>query len=226
MPSPWKAILFDFDGTLVDSSESIFRTFTSVLDKHGFPAWGREKVVRHIGIPLRSLFYKVDPNLDAQGLGAMIKSFETFSGQQDVSTVRLQPGTRRTLDSLSGRSKLGIVTSRRSTGARRVLDFFGLEAHFSTIIGIENVEKPKPDAEPIRLALQRLSVDPQEALMVGDTPDDVESARRAGVFSVGVTTGVFTADRLAGADRVVSDLSDLADLWASPGPVKGARRDD
>lgn len=142
MTSAWKAVLFDFDGTLVDASEPIFRTFTLVLQKHGFPTWTRERVVEHIGIPLTALFRIVEPDLDQQSVGAMVKSFETFSHQQDVSNVRLQPNTERTLRSLSARSKLAIVTSRRSSGARRILDFFGLESHFSTIIVLRTWKGP------------------------------------------------------------------------------------
>ena len=209
-----KAILFDFDGTLVDASKAIIQTFNSVVTRFGLDPWTHNRITTGIGKPLVTLFQEIRPECRPFQLQEMLKAYEELAGEEDPRAVRLKPNVRLTLASLNERVRMGIVTSRRSTGARNILRHFELEQYFSAVIGIENVDRPKPDAEPLRMALDLLGVSAEEALMVGDTPDDVRSARNAGVKSAGVTTGHQALSDLLAAepDFIIHDLSELTEL--------------
>ena len=213
-PRVVKAILFDFDGTLIDASETIIQTFNSVMNRFGLDPWTHSRITTSIGKPLVTLFKEVRPDCQPSQLQQMLKAYEELAREEDPRAVRLKPNVRRTLTSLSENVQMGVVTSRRGRGARNILRRFELEEYFSAIIGIESVDRPKPDAEPLRLALELLGVPPEEALMVGDTPDDVRSARNAGVRSAGVATGHQALSELLAAepDYIIHDLSELTQL--------------
>ena len=209
-----KAILFDLDGTLIDASAAIIETFNSVMNRFGLDPWTNSRITASIGRPLMTLFKEVGPDCRSFQLQQMLKAYEELAREEDPRAVRLKPNVRRTLVTLGKNAQMGVVTSRRRRGARNILRRFELEKYFSAIIGIESVDRPKPDAEPLRLALDLLGVPPEEALMVGDTPDDVRSARNAGVRSAGVTTGHQALSELLAAqpDYIIHDLSELTQL--------------
>ena len=135
-----------------------------------------------------------------------------------VPLSRLLPTVERTVRWLSTRMPLAIVTSRTAAGAFQILDGFGLRRAFATVIGIEEVARPKPAPDPICLALERLGCPAARAVMVGDTPDDMQAGRAAGVGTIGVTSGHHGAEALlsAGADRVVGQLGQIVALLGGP----------
>ena len=209
-----KAILFDFDGTLVDASEAIVQTFNSVMKRFGLNPWTHSRITAGIGKPLVTLFKEIHPDGRSSQLQEMLRAYEELAQEEDPAAVRLKPNVRRTLMSLSEGVQMGVVTSRRGRSARGILRHFELEEYFSAMIGIESVERPKPDAQPLRLALELLRVPAEEALMVGDTGDDIRSARNAGVKSAAVTTGHQDMSTLLSAqpDYIIADLSELMQL--------------
>ena len=208
------AVLFDFDGTLVDASEAICRSFEAALLRHGQPAAPDEQVRAMIGRPLREMFGVVDPGATAEGIEAYVDAYREAWTPLAVPLSKPLPGAPETVEALARLARLAVVTSRISSGAIHILEAMGLGVHFASIVGIERVERPKPHPEAIHLALRELGAPPSEAVMVGDTPDDVHAGRAAGCRAVGVTTGVFDSAALheAGADRVIGSLSELPDL--------------
>ena len=214
-PAPIETVLFDFDGTLVDASEAICGAFAAVLRARGLPPMPEPEVRAMIGRPLREMFVVAGVEDNAAELEACLAIYRTAFFPIAVARSRLMPTAGETIARLRQRAlKLGVVTSRLSDGADRILEAMELRHCFDVIIGLEHVQKPKPDPEPVLVALARLGVSANRAVMVGDTPDDVIAGRRAGGATVGVTTGVFDADALAaaGADVVVERLAELAEL--------------
>jgi phosphoglycolate phosphatase-like HAD superfamily hydrolase len=106
---------------------------------------------------------------------------------------------------------LAIATHRSETGARQILQGFGLLDRFPVLVGLERIRRTKPDPEPVLLALRELGVEPASAAMVGDTPDDMRAGRAAGARTVGVTTGIHSRVTMenAGAEIVVDSLDEL-----------------
>ena len=128
-----------------------------------------------------------------------------------VSLTTPLPGLRDVLALLSPRMKLAIATSRTVRGARHILDDMDLTHHFTTIVGIEDVEESKPHPQPVRLALERLRISPEHAVMVGDTVDDMLAGRSAGAKTVGIAQDDGRRKELkkAGAHYIIEQLCEL-----------------
>lgn len=206
----FEAVIFDFDGTLIDSSAAIVSTFSAVLRKHGAQPWDEERIRRSIGRPLAELFAEVFPD-GRPDRAELVETYRRLSKSNGFEEVHLMPGAREILEALETKAGLGIATSRTARSTTAILQRFGLQSRFGSIVGIDMVRNPKPHPEPIEKVLGQLEITPTRSLLVGDTPDDILAARRAGVTAVGITTGAYdeSALRHAGASRVIARLIDL-----------------
>jgi HAD superfamily hydrolase (TIGR01509 family) len=214
MRMPIRAVVFDFDGTLVDASEAICLSFNEVLVSHGLMPWEDRSIRRMIGRPLREMFSTAHPAAAPGEIERLVAEYRAIFLPISVKLARPLPGCREAVQMLARTSKLAIATSRAGPGALRILEAMDLHLFFQAIIGIYDVERPKPDAEPVLRALERLGVPPCQAALVGDTPDDVVAGKAGGVFTIGITTGVHERAELtaAGADEVVESLCQLPEL--------------
>lgn len=206
------AIVFDFDGTLVDSREAIYRAFVRVLADRGREAPGPEWMRRRIGRPLRLIFDEALGALDAAEEHRLVSAYRAAFVEVSHLVVAL-PGAARVVEHFAARIPLGIATSRTAEGALQLLDGIGLRHGFRAVVGIEHISRPKPDPEPVERTLALLGVAPARALMVGDTPDDVVAAQRAGVRAIAVASGGHDRHELqaTGADAVFDSLDELRD---------------
>lgn len=207
-------VLFDFDGTLVDSSRAICRAFNEALATEARPAVPDEAIRPMIGRPLVEMFATVDAQADREALERYVGAYRAAWDLIAVPLTSPLPAMMETIDGLGRHRKLGVVTSRLSSGAHRIIDALGLSGRFDVVVGLEHVARPKPDPEAVHLALGRLGARAERAMMVGDTPDDVLAGRAAGAVAVGVTTGVYDRRALleAGADAVVDGLAGVLGL--------------
>jgi HAD superfamily hydrolase (TIGR01509 family) len=208
------AIVFDFDGTLVDASEAICSSFNAVLLDHGFPLLETDVIKTKIGRPLKELFAEVDHAANDDVLQSYVEEYRKHFFPISAAKTRPMPGVVEALDEIGRGRKLAIATSRKADGAEHILRSLGLAHHVGAVVGLEDVTCVKPDPEPVLRALSRIGVEPARAMMVGDTEDDVVAGLRAGTRSVGVTTGAFSAQQLsrAGAHHVVTGMKQLAEL--------------
>lgn len=207
------AIVFDFDGTLVDSAEAICGAMERVLVAHGYdapePAWTR----RRIGRPLKELFTEAAGPLDEGTLDAWVLRYRIEFFALAPRHVRCLPGVAAAVRHFAGRIPLAIATARNADGALTLLEQVGLRDAFAAVVGIEHVSRPKPDPEMPLRALSLVGVAPARAIMVGDTPDDVMAGRRAGLRTVAVTSGAHDRAALAecAPDVVIERLDELID---------------
>jgi phosphoglycolate phosphatase-like HAD superfamily hydrolase len=209
----FSGVIFDFDGTLVDASQAICVSFNTVLRKQGIPVMGDDEVRAMIGRPLREMFSTVFPDADREEIAGYVQAYRQVFHPISPSLSRPLPGALELLRELFGVVKTGIVTSRSSYGAVRILEGWNMAGYISTVVGIEDVSRPKPHPEPVLLALSRLQLHPESSIMIGDTTDDVYAAKGAGLTAIGITTGVQTKEqlKLAGADLVINSLFELKD---------------
>ena len=216
-----EAVLFDFDGTLIDSADIISHCFNGALEGRGYPAAESHRIRSMIGRPLREMFAAFVAEATEGEVEMLVVAYRSVFRKIDVSLVQLLPGVEAVVGRLSERFKVAVVTSRTASGTIRILKQHQLQSHFETIVGIEHVRHGKPDPEPVRLALARLGVEPERALMVGDTVHDIEAAAGAGVAAVGVTTGPHTGQQLleAGALHVIDGLGELEAILATGQPL-------
>ena len=196
---PPKAVIFDFDDTLVDSFDSRLYALEKV-----FRLAGIETPTAHefmTGLSGRQLFGALDtlaPGRNIEGT-SLSEAYRDFYWTREPGLISLFPGIRPLLRDLhSSGCRLGVFTQKsrefeidgRRCGASRELDELGVASLFSVVVGFEDVARHKPDPEGVELALDRLGVLPEHALLVGDTAADIEAARAAGCPSCHATWGI------------------------------------
>ena len=218
----FKAILFDYDDTLVDSFQARIdaakRAVEGVLD----PRVDIERIMREwAGRPQMEIWQ--DLVGDVRKAEAMMDEYRRWYWRESPKIVRLFPGARAMLDEIKAMGlALGIVTSKARMmqgedgpyGAVVEMERLGLDGVFDVVVGWEDVQESKPAPGPILFALKKLGLHAGDALMVGDSHNDVKAAKMAGVSSAGVGWG--TRDRgllvQAGPDYMVESPTELTSL--------------
>lgn len=220
-PSRLRAVLFDWDGTLVDSADLSYRCYVSVFTRFGVP-FDRDAYART---------YSPDWYATYQKLGLAEESWpeadrmwrEHYAG----TGAALLPGAAASLERLAlAGLALGIVSSGERERVDREHRALGLGAFFATLVCGGDTERRKPHPEPLRVALERMGVAPEEAVYVGDSPEDVQMARAAGVYAAGIPGGFPNRDALARSapELWARDLADAADRILSAGGTAAASR--
>ena len=182
-------ILFDLDGTLIDSTEAILESFHNSFDIHKSKHPDDEKIKQLIGYPLDKMY--LDLGIDENQVWDYVATYkEHYRKIATEKTERLECAREAVL-SASKFASLGVVTTKTALYSKELLEYFGLMQYFKVLIGREDVVLPKPDAEPILKALEAISLEgkKEDVWMIGDTKLDLISARNAGVNSIGVLSG-------------------------------------
>jgi pyrophosphatase PpaX len=205
--------LFDLDGTLIDSIDLIFRCYRHTASVHLSISPPDSVWKAGLGTPLREQLRQVcdDPAL----IEAMVATYREYHHEHHDASVRAYPEVREALTALSARgARLAVVTSKLRSGAERGLRSTGLLDLFSCVVTAEDVARPKPDPEPVRMALARLGADPSLAVFIGDSPHDIKAGRAAGVRTAGVLWGPFCREELApsGPDHLFETPSQILSL--------------
>lgn len=207
---PITAVLFDLDGTLINSIDHIVDCWQHTVRTGLGREISREEVLPTIGRSLQACFEEMAPGRSEE-LYSIYTSYER--GRHDTA-VQLIMGTREILDALKEREyKLGVVTSKVLHVAMGGLQLFGLDPYFDVIITQADTERHKPYPDPLLVACERLDVSPAEAVYVGDAWTDIEAGKAAGVQTIGVTWGAAgEAIREAEPDFILASLDELPGL--------------
>ena len=212
MPPRLPAVLFDMDGTLLDSIELILGGAEYAFDgRERRPTRAEWKAL--IGTPLDSMLarWATGPE-DVLALRARYRQYQL---EHHDRLVRLYDGVDDTLRSLHAAGHpLAIVSSKLDAGIRRSMDHFGLTPLFRSIVGLDHTTEHKPHPAPVRFALSQLGVAASDAVFVGDSPHDIEAGRGAGVRTIAVTWGAYTRDEIApaGPDAWIDAMTALEAL--------------
>jgi phosphoglycolate phosphatase len=208
---PWRAVLFDFDGTLADSYPVITASVNHVRALHGLGPLSEPEVRRHVGYGAGHLLQKTVPIGDLEANAAAYRAHHPSVLR---SGTRLLPGASEALQHLNRVGlKLAVCSNKPVAFTRELLGILQVGQYFDAVLGPEDVAHPKPAPDMLRAALERLHVKASEALYVGDMDVDVRTARAAGVAVWVVPTGSCAADVLAEAqpDRLLRDLHELTE---------------
>jgi pyrophosphatase PpaX len=209
-----KAALFDFDGTLVDTTELIYQSMRhatgEVLGRNDLP---REVLMANVGQPMPRQMEL----LDAGRAEELLESYRLYNDEHHDSLIRAFPGVEGSLARLrSAGVKIAVVTSKRRPSVEMDLKRFrGLGEVVDRFVTMEDTEEHKPLPGPLLKGLELLGgVPKEEAAYVGDSPFDVAAARAAGVKSVAVSWGAFSEDTLreAAPDHLVPDIDSAVDV--------------
>lgn len=210
---PCRLLLFDLDGTLVDSARDLHAAAAALCAEHGAPppdfAAFRECVSRGGAAMLRCAF----PSADEVRVAVLLPRFLAIYDADIASRGGLFPGMADVLEAVErAGARWGVVTNKPERLARRLLDALDLSSRCAVLIGGDSLPTRKPDPAPLREACRRCGVDLRHAVYVGDDPRDVEAARAAGMPSVAAAWGyVGDAPPVVdwGADAVVAAPVDL-----------------
>jgi pyrophosphatase PpaX len=187
---PVRAVLYDFDGTLADSTELIMRCYRHTMATHLGECPPDEAWLAGFGTPLETQIARFAR--DTQEYEAMLASYRAHQDEHHDTLLRPFPGAVETVAELARRGvALAVVTSKLRRGTRRGMELCGLTELFDVVITPEDVENAKPHPEPVHLALSRLGVAPDEALFVGDSPHDLVAGRAAGTRTAAALWGPF-----------------------------------
>jgi pyrophosphatase PpaX len=212
-----KAALFDFDGTLVDTTEMIYQGMrhaaSTVLGRDDIP---RETLLANVGQPLPRQMELID----AEKTELLLEAYRHHHEENHDALIQEFPQVAQALSRLrSAGIKVAVVTSKRRMSVEMALDNFpDLRNVVDRFVTMEDTNEHKPHPEPLWRGLELLGGIPkEEAAYVGDSPFDVEAAKAAGVTSVAVSWGAFSEDRLRGAepDHLVPDIESAVDVLLS-----------
>ncbi len=188
------AVLFDLDGTLIDSIGLLLACVHHAFEGRS-PAPTDQEWIETLGTPLRTqLSGYINSDEEIEAVTARYRAFQRK--RHDALTLSY-PGVKETLEELERRGNpMGIVTSKSNEMMDRGLEWLGALDKMKTRIGVNSCEFHKPDPFPVRLALHELGYEPHEALFVGDSPHDIKAGNAAGVISVAALWGPFTREQL------------------------------
>jgi len=222
LPARPAAVVFDLDGTLVDSVPDIASSTNHALGEYGIPARSEDDVRRWIGNGARRLMARaVTDDMHGEPDGDLLeRALASFVSHYTIhACVRssVYPGTTDTLATLHGcGARLACVTNKPAEPARGLLAQLGLDTWFELVVGGDTLARAKPDPMPLRHALEVLAASPGSSVMVGDSVNDVLTARAAGVAVICTSYGYNHGRdiREAQPDAVVDSLAEIPALLA------------
>ena len=211
-----KAVLFDFDGTIMDTNtiilESWKHTFNTVLGRDPV----HEEIVATFGEPLDVTMKKMFPDRDTH---EMVETYRNYQRHIYKDAITMFPGTKEAILELKRRGcKVAIVTSRLWSSTTQGLYKFDIAELFDAVVSAEDTTAHKPDPTPCLLCLEKLGMKPEDALMVGDSKFDILCARNAGVESCLVSWTISVDDALRkelAPEYYITDAMQLLEIVAN-----------
>jgi len=192
----YPTVLFDLDGTLIDSIRLILDSYHHTFALFGLPARSDEELILGIGTPLKTqlLQYASDPLMADK----LVETYRAYNLEHHDTEVSVYPGIVDCVAALAAAPvRLAIVTSKNRNTAKRGLALAGLQDAFEVLVCGEDVKNAKPHREPVDRALELLGASYEGAIFVGDSVHDMHSGRAAGIATGAALWGPFTKAQLA-----------------------------
>lgn len=204
-----KTVLFDLDGTIIDTNQLIIDSFMNIM--RDVPLT-RETIIPHMGTTLENQLRVFSGLEDVRELE---QAYRTYNLAHHDSMVKPFPYVQEVVKDLHASGiRLGVVTTKIRPTSMKVLQMFDLYRYMDAVVTVTDVTHPKPHAEPVLKALELMGADPETALMVGDSPADIQSAKNAGVRAAAVAWSLKGETVLSGyhPDYMLRDMRDLYEL--------------
>ncbi|MCK5024563.1 MAG: HAD family hydrolase [Thermoplasmata archaeon] len=204
------AVIFDLDGTLLDSEKTILRSLNTALEEFGFTPFEMHELHSMIGMDLHRILARkgADQPIIVQRytqvqLDTFMDDMTWYNGVPELLTNLQESGY-----------VLAAATMRRGRVARAVLNGLGLNHHFDAIVGADDAPEPKPSGAHLLKTCESIGVEPDDAIMVGDSKYDILSAKAAGCLAIGVSWGMGSSKEMedAGAEHIIHEMNVLSDF--------------
>lgn len=191
-------IIYDLDGTLVDTREDIARSANYMLSRMELPPISKEEVARYVGRGLFQLIQSCLKTEDAKRIEKGAKIYRAFYAEHMLDHSVLYPGARETLEYFKGR-KQGVLTNKPNPFSENLLKALGVGDYFEMIVAGDSEYPKKPSPSAVHAMMHRWKIAPEETLFIGDSLVDIETARNAGVEIAVVSHGFSSAEELQSA---------------------------
>lgn len=212
-PAGCRIVILDFDGTLADTAAVIIRTMQATILELGLPGRTDEQCAAMIGLRLVEIPSALFPECSIDGelyAGTYRRLFHEFNTE---GAVQLYPNVLETLETIKSRGIiLTIASSRSHESLTEYVESLGLSPYISYVIGADDVDRGKPDPEPVNRTLQKFGIHPEEAIVIGDTSFDILMGKNSGTRTCGVTYGNGSKESLCDADWLIDDFGMLQDI--------------
>ncbi|MEM9102213.1 MAG: HAD-IA family hydrolase [Pseudomonadota bacterium] len=205
-----KAVIFDWDGTVMDSTQRIASSMQSTAKRLALPLPSTQQVRDIIGLSIDKAFMALFGRLTESELNLLRETYRIEYVENNKTPSPLFEGVEQVLEELSVNFKLAVATGKGRQGLERVMAVSNTKHFFQVTFSADDAEsKPHPDM--VLKVSKALKLDPSECVMVGDTTFDMEMAKNAGMQRVGVSYGAHQSDRLAVFDpiEIIDDIRDL-----------------
>jgi len=213
---PWPELLiFDLDGTLIDSKEDIAAALNQTLSERGRPTLAREEIYAHVG---NGVYNLIEGAVEAAGgdqVAAALAHFMAVYDARLLERTHLYAGAREVVDHFAG-VPLALITNKSMRFTRPILDGLGVAHWFDPILARDTLPECKPHPGPLLHCIEAHGVDPTRTWMVGDGATDIDAGHAAGVRTIGCLYGFRTEEEVVSArpDALIRDLRDLPGLFA------------
>lgn len=200
-----KAVIFDVDGVLVDSFDVNYKYFQNIFERSGYEMVTKDEYRDMFHISRNDMIRLIANNPDPEEMERILKIEKEVP--YPIEEMKLTSGSDAIIKEFAKKYRLAIVTGRNERGTEDYLKYSGLGKYFETVVHYEHYENPKPHPEPIRIALSRLNLTPEEAVYIGDAESDFQSATAAG------TKFILHADKhIDGVRHQTFNFRELPDL--------------
>lgn len=203
-----RLIIFDLDGTLVNSSVDITNALNYAIEPYGLEKLTVENTISLVGEGITRMIEKLLSGGEAALQPLVLKRFLDYYTEHLTDFTVPYPGVRETLE-LLGNYRKSVISNKREDLSRRLLENLGLSGYFDIIWGSDSVQGKKPSPVPILEMLKKVSCSAGEAVIVGDSNYDIEAGKSAGVRTVAVSYGYRDVSLLIDADVIIDNMKDL-----------------
>ncbi len=182
-----KLIIFDMDGTLIDSGNVISNTINFVRSHLGLESLSKNTMLKAMNDPAinsAEFFYGTSHFTDTQ-----TELFKIYYDEHCISDIVLYAGIKELLEELQSEYRLSVATNANSVYAHKMLDFLGIKEHFSLIVGADMVEHPKPKGDMLSFTCEKLGIQKEHSVLVGDSKKDLYAANDFGIDCILVNWG-------------------------------------
>lgn len=212
-------IIFDLDGTLIDSSIDITNAINHAITPYNIEPLTPKETISLVGEGITRLMERIIENKKSQNKeqskhinrDVLVSKFLEHYSSHLLDNTTIYPGVKEVLQALKGYKK-AVISNKRENLSIKLLDNLGLLQYLDLVVGSDTTPERKPSPLPILYLLSRLNIDNREAVIVGDSNFDIEAGKRADIKTIGVTYGYRPAESLRGADFLIASMDELQNV--------------